>query len=195
MNEPSPSSPTTESQAPSRSVASSSPSSSDHATRPEPSEQLDPKALPAWRINAFVSTLFYWVLTAVAIVVLAVFGIAEATGYPWLIYSVSVGLVLLMTIIQVGILPGVQWRRWRYEVHEHEIDLKRGVLITTRTLIPMSRVQHVDTQQGPVMRYYNLASVTIATAGGMHEIPGLAIPVAENLRDRISALAEVADDV
>jgi uncharacterized protein len=157
--------------------------------RPVPSQQLDPKALPAWRINAALGTLFFW------IPVLVFIGISWGSGFTWpwsLLLLAGPGLI---TLIQVVILPPIEWRRWRYEIYEREIDLQRGVLVTTRTQIPMSRVQHVDTQQGPLLRYYGLASVTIATAGGIHEIPGLRTDVADDVRDRIAALAGVADDV
>ena len=39
---------------------------------------------------------------------------------------------------------------------------------------------------------FGLASVTVATAAGEHEIPGLAFDVAEQLRDRAAELARLA---
>ena len=88
----------------------------------------------------------------------------------------------------------IRWRRWRYEVREQEIELQHGVLFITRTLVPMVRVQHVDTQQGPLLRKYQLATVTISTAATVHEIPALPIEEAEELRVYISQLARVADE-
>jgi membrane protein YdbS with pleckstrin-like domain len=98
-------------------------------------------------------------------------------------------------LIVVWIIPTVRWRQWRYAVSERDVDLKRGIVIITRTLVPMARVQHVDTTQGPIMRHYGLATVIIATAAGAQEIPALSLDVAEALRDRIAALAGVAEDV
>jgi len=51
-----------------------------------------------------------------------------------------------------------------------------------RTLIPMIRVQHVDSSQGPLLKKYRLASVTISTAATVHEIPALDEEEAEELR-------------
>jgi uncharacterized protein len=157
--------------------------------RPAPSQKLDPQALTVWRIGAAFGTIFIWI-PAVVFLVISYF--ADFV-WPW---SLAILLFpIVITILQVFIIPPIEWRRWRYDVTEREIDMQRGVFIVTRTLIPMSRVQHVDTQQGPLLRYYGLAAVTITTAGGGHEIPGLSVEVADEVRDRIAALAGVAGDV
>lgn len=57
-------------------------------------------------------------------------------------------------------------------------------------------MQHVDTHQGPILRKYKLATVTVSTAATVHEIPALDLEEAEELRFFISNLARVAvDDV
>jgi uncharacterized protein len=157
--------------------------------RREPSERIDPRALPAWRISAAFGSLFAWFAVGIPML------IAIALGVPWQYALPLLILPALYTVLAVVVVPPIQWRRWRYEVTEREIDLQRGVFIMTRTLIPMSRVQHVDTQQGPLLRFYGLAAVTIATAAGVHEIPALSVEVADEVRDRISRFADVAEDV
>ena len=84
--------------------------------------------------------------------------------------------------------------RWRYEVRESEIELQHGIFIVKRTLIPMINVEHVDTAQGPILRKYNLAEITISTAATNHTIPALVMEEADELRSRISALARVAEE-
>lgn len=84
--------------------------------------------------------------------------------------------------------------RWRYEVRASEIELQHGLFIVKHTLIPMVRVQHVDTAQGPILRKYNLAGITVSTAATNHVIPALVTEEADELRNRISALAKVAED-
>lgn len=150
---------------------------------------LDPRALRVWRIGAALGTLFFWIPAGIVIAV------TYFTGWMWPWPLLILIVPVLITILQVFIMPPIEWRRWRYEVTEREVDMQRGVFIMTRTLVPMSRVQHVDTQQGPLLRHYGLSAVTITTAGGGHEIPGLSEEVASEVRDRIAALAGVADDV
>lgn len=58
----------------------------------------------------------------------------------------------------------------------------------------MVRVQHVDTDQGPILRRYKMAAVSITTAATTHKIPTLFIEDADSLRDQIAALASVQED-
>jgi hypothetical protein len=92
-------------------------------------------------------------------------------------------------------LPFIRWRRWRYEVREEELDLLRGALVVTRTLIPMTRVQHVDTRRTVISDLFELRAVVVHTAAGSHEIPALRPGEAAAIRDRIAHLARTPDDV
>jgi membrane protein YdbS with pleckstrin-like domain len=91
--------------------------------------------------------------------------------------------------------PLLRWRTWRYEVRDEEIDLLRGALVVTRTLVPMTRVQHVDTQRNPVADLFDLRTVEVHTAAGSHEIPALRPGEASAIRDRIAVLARTPDDL
>ncbi|WP_054950556.1 PH domain-containing protein [Numidum massiliense] len=157
--------------------------------RPEPSERIDPRAVKVWRIaGGIVSSIL--VLGALILVYMASFH-----GWWWIFSAAAGVLAIIYTLIGVVIAPTIRWRRWRYEITEREIDLRHGVFFIKRTLIPMVRVQHVDTSQGPLMRRYGLATVSVSTAAGEHEIPALTVEAADALRDQIAELAGVADDV
>ncbi|MFO7800048.1 MAG: PH domain-containing protein, partial [Rhodohalobacter sp.] len=121
----------------------------------------------------------------------AVFGMESF--HFWIVVASSV-IIALIWVFSVAVLPYLSWKNWRYAVDAKEIDLKRGVLIKNRTLIPLSRVQHVDTRQGPLLRWYNLASVTISTAATTHEIPALDEVIADRVRDQISKYARLAEE-
>ncbi len=58
----------------------------------------------------------------------------------------------------------------------------------------MIRVQHVDTEQGPVLKKFGLATVSVSTAATTHNIPALALEEALELRDRIGILARVEEE-
>lgn len=161
----------------------------DQARSPEPDQRIDSRALIVWRITGAIVSFFGW------LVVIGSFILTAKLAWPWFIPVILTALALLFTILVVGIIPAVRLHRWRYAVRDAEIDLKQGVFVIRRTLIPMVRVQHVDTIQGPFLRRYNLATVTIATAAGQHEIPALTSAVADELRDQIAVLARVFDDV
>lgn len=112
---------------------------------------------------------------------------------PYLILAVTV-LLVIIAALAVLFIPEFRWQRWSYQVDEHEIDLQSGILIITRTLVPVRRVQHVDTRQGPILRSYGLADVTISTAATTHRIPALNEETADEMRDQISKFARLAKE-
>ncbi|MDY7222289.1 PH domain-containing protein [Halalkalibacterium halodurans] len=157
--------------------------------RPAPEQTISKKALPVWRIQASLKSILVLLLPVGYMIARYFFA-----GLPlWPLWPL-LALFVLYVIVSVFIYPIVLWRKWRYDVLEQEIDLQYGVLIVRRTLIPMTRVQHVDTEQGPLLRKYQLAAVTISTASSVHRIPALSLEVADRLRDRIAVLAAVAED-
>jgi uncharacterized protein len=156
--------------------------------RAAPQKRINEKALKVWRISAAISSIFGWLIFAAILTLTLIF------DWPnWIVWSIF-ALVVLETVFSILIIPKLRWKRWRYEVHEHEVDIQFGLFTINRRLIPMVRVQHVDTQQGPILRKFKLATVTISTAAGTHEIPALDEDEADELRDFISKLARVVDE-
>jgi len=122
-------------------------------------------------------------------------GALEQTDAPgWVPTAIRVA-VALAVLAGLVVEPQRRWRNWRYELRDDEIDLRRGVLVITRTLIPTIRVQHVDTQRTWLSDQLGLRSVVIHTAGGSHRIPALRPDEATRIRDRIAQLAQRPDDV
>ncbi|HEX7064673.1 MAG TPA: PH domain-containing protein [Bacillales bacterium] len=156
--------------------------------RLQPKDRIHRNALNVWRIHGAI-----WG-TAACLASIGVFAIALNTEMPVWVAAAVACAALLFTYLMVEQVPNISWRRWRYEVRDNEIDLQRGVWVIRRTLIPMVRVQHVDTKQGPVLRRYKLSTVTISTAATVHEIPALSETDAGALRDRIAELARVDED-
>src|SRR4051794_12154773 len=149
---------------------------------PEPSRRLSPTARRLWRAQG--------VLAAVAALIpTALLRSQLPGGSLWLLLPVA---VLLLGAIAV---PELRWRRWRYEVRDEEIDLRHGTVTITRTLVPMLRVQHVDTTRGLLDQALGLATVVVHTAAGPATVPALDERDAEHLRDRIAELARTADEL
>jgi uncharacterized protein len=92
------------------------------------------------------------------------------------------------------LVPMLRWRRWRWEVRPEAIDIQHGTVTIRRTLVPMLRVQHVDTRRGVFEQALDLATVVVHTAAGSHSIPLLRVADADEVRDRIADLARTADE-
>ena len=97
-------------------------------------------------------------------------------------------------LVGTTVVPAVRWRRWRWDVRPEAIDIRSGTWTVSRTLIPMLRVQHVNTSSGPIEQRLDLATVTIHTAAGSHTVPLLTERDAAELRDRIADLALTDDE-
>jgi uncharacterized protein len=148
---------------------------------PEPSRRLASTARWLWRAQGLGMT----VAAVIAGVVLS----SQLGGPLWML------LPLAVAVVAIGLVPELRWARWRYEVRDQEIDLRHGTVRITRTLVPMLRVQHVDTTQGPLDQALGLATVVVHTAAGTTTIPALDEGHAARLRDRIAALARTADEL
>ena len=155
-----------------------------------PAERLDPRAITLWRITGLLNALPLLVGAGFAGWVLMRFG-----NFTFLVAILPVLAVLVLGVVVVGVAPGLRWRRWRYEIRPDEIDLQRGILWVERTLVPLARIQHVDTRQGPLQRRFGLSTVVFFTAAGPNHIPELSTPVAAEVRERIAVLTGEQDEL
>jgi membrane protein YdbS with pleckstrin-like domain len=78
--------------------------------------------------------------------------------------------------------------QWRYRVHRWEatdtaVYTQTGWFSQQRRIAPISRVQTVDSERGPIEQLFKLANVTVTTASaaGPLKIDGLAAADAEQL--------------
>ena len=148
----------------------------------EPAQRLAPNARWVWRLH--------WVGGCVVALLIGMAVRRELDGtLAALAWALPAGALVLGTVV----VPELRWRRWRWEVREHEIDLRRGLLVLRRTLIPMTRVQHVETERGVIGQVLGLSTVEIHTAAGSHAIPLLRDGDAGAIRSRIADLARTDD--
>lgn len=154
----------------------------------EPANLLDARVKTAWRLQGLAVLLPLLLVVSVGSIA------ATAVGFPPVAAAAVTFIVLAAGGATVAIVPAVAYRRWRWEVAQEEVRLREGLIIVTHTVIPMVRIQHADTSQGPIMRMMGLMDVHISTAAGKHTIPALSVEHAAQLRDRIATLARVTDD-
>jgi uncharacterized protein len=155
----------------------------------EPAERLHPRAKQLWRVTGAL----------VAVPLLALGALASwaslRAALPLALGVLPLLAALGLLVVLVGVVPDVRWRWWRYEIREEEVDLQRGIVWIRRTLVPLARIQHVDTRQGPLQRRFGLATVVFYTAAGPNEIPELSSSAAAEARDRISELTRERDEL
>jgi membrane protein YdbS with pleckstrin-like domain len=104
---------------------------------------------------------------------------------PWLgPVLLVIGLLYLVNIV---VMP-----TWRYLVHRWEttddaVYALEGWLTRKWQIIPISRIQSIDTETGPIQQMLGLATIKVTTASqdGTITIQGLDRQVAEETVDRL----------
>jgi uncharacterized protein len=143
-------------------------------------ETLDSRVRIVWLAGVLVAA----VLVGGALVGVQRFLIELAV---WLVAAATLAVVALG-----GAYVVFKYRVWRFEIRDDDLYLERGVFTRVTTVVPFVRVQHVDTQRGPIERLVGLGSVVVYTAGSRGAdvtIPGLTPERASDLQRRLRNLA------
>jgi uncharacterized protein len=99
------------------------------------------------------------------------------------------GSVTTIVGVLVLVYVGVFFKRKKYRLFDKNLTYQEGVLIHKETIIPFSRIQHVEIDEGPLERYFSLSTLSIYTAGDSGKdlkINGLKIEEAQGLKDFIT---------
>jgi membrane protein YdbS with pleckstrin-like domain len=139
-----------------------------------PRHRVSPRAITWWTTRA--------ALEVVAVLVPLAIGLfAWPDARPWLISGTAVVVVIGLGYLLV--MP-----RWRFRVHRWEttddaVYTSTGWISQEWRVAPMSRIQTVDTERGPLQQLFGLATVTVTTASaaGALRLAGLDRAVADSL--------------
>jgi hypothetical protein len=98
------------------------------------------------------------------------------------------GLAAMIAVLVVMLVPQRIYRRLRYRLTEQLLQVVRGWLFHSDTVVPLVRVQHIDVTRGPLDKMFGTASLVVHTAGTHNStvtVPGLAPERANEIRDVI----------
>ncbi len=163
------------------------------AKRPETS----PAALPLWGpagarwhgVSRRLITARSAALAAILGPVLVAVCVTAALVTPWVWIGAGVLVVawLWAQWVIVRQVPAITWA----ELPE-ELAIRRGRVWRSLVTVPYGRIQYVDLESGPLLRWQGLAQITVNTASPASSgvIPGLPTEVAEDLRTRLAARGE-----
>ncbi|RCV87288.1 PH domain-containing protein [Billgrantia montanilacus] len=107
-----------------------------------------------------VLRLIHWAFIVVVAWVFPVQHELLAEWQPWLAAAVA-GLGVI--IIAMG---WVEARGRGYGLREHDLIYRRGLLVRRTQVLPLVRLQHVETLSNPVERAFGLVRLACFTAGG-----------------------------
>lgn len=110
-----------------------------------------------------------------------IFALAEVPLWlPGLVAALLAGWMILSA--------GRRWRRWGYAFTGRELHVAHGWLVHVHTVVPVSRVQHIDVSQGAFERIFGVSTLSLHTAGteaSVVVLPGVTRDTAEDIRDAI----------
>ncbi len=165
----------------------------------EPSEQLDfipledrwitLRRVVYWSVAMFVAVIhlvFFLIDRSLELAIYPVLGVQIAA---WVITVIFALIALRVTLADP---------RKAYLLREHDCSYRRGIIFKKNTTQPIVRIQHVEINQGPLERKYNLASLAVYSAGGSAHtflIPGLDHERAKAMRQFILSHKEAASHV
>ncbi len=141
-----------------------------------------------------------WQLTAIIYLVIGLFiaGIVGTAAFffdwPKWIHLILIIIVVLDFIFELAIIP-YRYRFWRYQITSTDVEIDSGFFIRKQTAIPISRVQNVSLDAGPLYQLFHLQKVKIQTAAASHDISGVEEETAKKLKDRIIELAKEEEDI
>jgi membrane protein YdbS with pleckstrin-like domain len=130
-----------------------------------PAHRVSPRAVGWWRLRAVLALV---VLVLPQLVVLVA---AAAAGWP----AVLLGATVAAGVAYIVVVPPWLYRISRWEVTDQAVYTLTGWLVREWRIAPISRVQTVDTERGPLQQLLGLANVTVTTASarGAVRIRGL----------------------
>jgi uncharacterized protein len=96
--------------------------------------------------------------------------------------------VFILYVFMAFVVPARKYRYWGYAMGSDRLRVVRGYMFYHDTVVPFGRIQHIDVDQGPIDRRYDLATLTVHTAGNHNStvsLPGLLHADALAMREAI----------
>ncbi len=143
--------------------------------------------MPYWRLAAIVSAVSRGAFLLAAVMSTYFIGGLEPVRPFVIALVVALGAAM---VAQVVWMPTLRYRIHRWEVTDTAIHTRSGWLTREERIAPLSRVQTVDSRQSALMRYFDLASITVTTASaaGPIEIACLDFTLAQQV---VAELTEI----
>ncbi|UYG97615.1 PH domain-containing protein [Cytobacillus firmus] len=155
-----------------------------------PQNRISSRAIRVWIISEVIQNIIGFAVLGVLFYLNNLFSWKEWIGWVLIILL----FVSIPAAIWSFISPFIKYKSWRYDVDEEYVQMKSGVWQEKHLLIPMTKVQSVETVQGPIMRKYGLYSVNMGTMGSSHTIPALPEGEAVSLRNQIAKYAKIKEE-
>jgi uncharacterized protein len=150
-----------------------------------PRHLVSPRAIWYWTVRA----LFGWLAFA-ALQVFVLFLNAGDGALRW--HVALLAATGVAAAVHLVVMPQWRYRVHRWEATQHAVYTQAGWFSQQRRIAPISRIQTVDSERGPLEQLFGLSNVrvTTASAAGPLRIHGLDRQVAQSLVDDLARAIE-----
>lgn len=152
-----------------------------------PRHRIDRRAVVWWALGGLGGMLLPLVALAIAL------AFTGDGARPWL--RAAVAAVLVAGVGYVAVVPAWRYRVHRWETTDQAVYAASGWFVREWKVVPISRIQSVDTRRGPLEQLLGLASVRVTTASPRAEVGSLLIEgldhaVAVELAEHLTEITE-----
>ncbi len=150
-----------------------------------PRHLVSPKAIAYWAARAALGWLFMLAAQVALLIVTLGDGLLR-----WHVAGLLVTAAL--GAIHVAVMPQWRFRVHRWETTPSAVYTQAGWFSQQRRIAPISRIQTVDLERGPIEQLFGLSNVTVTTASaaGALRIHGIERDLAQGLVDELTRAVE-----
>lgn len=156
-------------------------------------KRIDKKAIKSWIIARGSFLVVFGIIYFVCVYTFLM-PIVDDVREKYIINIVSLLLVIYL-ILYTFLFPFIEYKQWKYSISKDKIELIHGIIIRKHIIIPINRLQFLDVNQGPIHRMYQLSTIRLNTAGGLHEIPALTNEEAKNISENLASVVKAGEIV
>lgn len=132
---------------------------------------------------------YFWILTS--LITGFVIGIPIYAVLRGPVGSITLAIPLVLTVFLVA-YSVLRYRSWAFDLKEDHFYREHGVFKKVYSMVPHVRIQHIDTNRGPVERLLGLSTVRVYTAGSKGadiKVPGLERERAKEIQKKLRNVA------
>lgn len=133
----------------------------------------------------------YWLVTdLLGLVIVCVGGVVVVEWANWSRWWLLLpGAVAAHFLVDLVLIP-FRHAHYRYRVTPREVFISRGRIIRRGLTVATPKILNAEVSQGPIQRWFKLATVTVHQVVGEHDLGPVRPEEAERLRLEILAAAE-----
>ena len=100
------------------------------------------------------------------------------------------GIACFAFVLLYLVLTKTFFNRKKYKIQDTNLSYRKGLLVQNITIVPFSRIQHIEIDEGPFERFFKLSTMSIYAAGDSGKdlkISGFKKEKAQEIKELITA--------